>query len=114
MQNRRVSFAYPLEEKRSIGDPLEFDKSSDLAVPLPFGDANDTNKTNSGTPKKFTTIRKKVGFVFIYIQSACWFTQPFLSILPNISDFIDLFLCIANESFFIWQLLHASLLWKKA
>lgn len=60
IQNRRVSFAYPLEEKRSIGDPLEFDKISDLAVPLPFGDANDTTKTTGGTPKRFTTIRKKV------------------------------------------------------
>ena len=58
-------------------------------MPLPFGDANDTNKANSGTPKKFTTIRKKVSFLFIYIQSAFWFTQPIHFNLSKVSDFID-------------------------
>eukprot|EP00794_Sanderia_malayensis_P002964 gene2964-3416_t len=61
-KNRRVSFAYPLEEKRSIKDQNAQSKNNTpLAQPLPSPDVSDANrKLTNGTPKRgFTAIKNK-------------------------------------------------------
>ena len=60
-QNRRVSFAFPLEEKRSISDLMDPEKCNELALPLPTNEVNESSVVSvRGTPRRFTAVRKKV------------------------------------------------------
>ena len=71
-QNRRVSFAFPLEEKRSIADLMDPEKCNELAVPLPTSEVNEPSAVSvRGTPKRFTAVRKKV----IHITPDYWDCQ---------------------------------------
>ena len=73
-QNRRVSFAFPLEEKRSISNLKKLENCNELAVPFPANVENEPlERSVRGTPRRFTAIRKKVAGIFhlIMIHTPC-------------------------------------------
>ena len=63
-----MSFAFPLEEKRSISSIQELEKGSELAMPLPANEENDSvGVSTRGVPRRFTAIQKKVMHVFRFL-----------------------------------------------